>query len=100
MLKEFIKKEPNDPFNKYALAMEYYEEAPAESLQILQSMLIEHTEYLPVYFKTAHLLWEEEKWDDADDVFKKGINLAQEQGDQKALKELKAAYQNFEFDRD
>lgn len=100
LLKEFIKKEPEDPFNKYALAMEYYDMEPIESLKILQSLLDNHPDYLPTYFKTAHLLWEEEKWDDADLVFQNGIKLAQKLGDQKALGELKAAYQNFEFDRE
>lgn len=100
MLEEFIVQEPSNPFNKYALAMEYYESAPSKSLSILQSLLDEHPAYLPTYFKTAHLLWEEEIWEKADSVFRKGIALAQNQGDEKTLHELKSAYQNFQFDQD
>jgi Tfp pilus assembly protein PilF len=100
LLKQFIEDEPSNPFNKYALAMEYYEESPVESLSLLRSLIREHPNYLPSYFKTAHLMWDNEEWDDADEVFQTGIALAEKQEDQKALIELKSAYLNFEFDRD
>ncbi|MEP5104061.1 MAG: tetratricopeptide repeat protein, partial [Ekhidna sp.] len=63
-------------------------------------LLEEHSEYLPTYFKAAHLLWENEDWNEADRAFKRGIALAESQNDQKAEHELKAAHQNFQFDRD
>ncbi|WP_462250062.1 tetratricopeptide repeat protein [Ekhidna sp.] len=100
LLKTFIQDEPLNPFNKYALAMEYYEEAPDDALELLRDLRKAHPEYLPLYFKLAHLLWEEELWDEANDVFSEGIKLAEEQSDRKALSELKSAYQNFEFDKD
>ena len=100
LLKKYIEDEPGNPFNKYALAMEYYEAEPDDSIPILRSLLNEHPDYLPTYFKAAHLLWDMEQWDEADKVFQAGIALAQTQDDQKALLELKSAYQNFEFDRD
>ena len=37
LLKQFMQEEPSNPFNKYALAMEYYEEKPQESLSLLRS---------------------------------------------------------------
>lgn len=100
LLEQFIKDEPSNPFNKYALAMEYYETQPYDSLSLLDSLLNDHPDYLPSYFKAAHLLWEHEKWEKANEVFRKGIQLAAEQNDQKALSELKSAYQNFQFDQD
>ncbi|WP_436516143.1 tetratricopeptide repeat protein [Ekhidna sp. To15] len=100
LLKKYIAEEPSNPFNKYALAMEYYEVEPSKSLALLQAILSEHPEYLPSYFKAAHLLWEEELWKKADAVFQKGIALANDQSDQKALGELKSAYQNFQIDKD
>lgn len=80
--------------------MEYYEADSIKSLELLQSILREHPAYLPSYFKAAHLLWEEERWEEADNVFQKGIQLATDEGDEKALKELKSAYQNFQIDWD
>ncbi|WP_370086143.1 tetratricopeptide repeat protein [Ekhidna sp.] len=100
LLKQFIADEPSNPFNKYALAMEYYEESPDEALNLLRSVLSDHPDYLPSYFKAAHLLWENEDWDEAEEIFKKGIELAERQQDEKATLELKSAYQNFQFDRD
>ncbi|MEO9485439.1 MAG: tetratricopeptide repeat protein [Ekhidna sp.] len=100
LLEKYIEQEPSDPFNTYALAMEYHDELPEKSIILLNSLLADHPEYLPTYFKAAHLLWEEELWAEADQVFIKGIELAEKQKDQKAAQELKAAYQNFQFDRD
>ncbi len=100
MLKKYIEEEPANPFNKYALAMEYYESHPSQSLEYLREILTNHPEYLPSYFKAAHLLWEFEFWEEADSVFQKGIELATTIGDQKALHELKSAYQNFQIDWD
>lgn len=100
LLKQYIEKEPDNPFNKYALAMEYYDSLPEESISLLESLLQMHSEYLPTYFKAANLFWELEQMDKADEVFRKGIELANQQQDLKALQELKASYQNFEFERD
>lgn len=100
LLNKYILEEPNNPFNKYALAMEYYERQPKIALGYLNQLIDQFPEYLPAYFKTAHLLWDYEEWDRAKQVFKKGIELAVGQEDEKALHELKAAYQNFEIDLD
>ena len=80
--------------------MEYYDEVPDDALQLLRDLRKAHPDNLPLYFKLAHLLWEEELWDEANDVFNEGIKLAEDQSDTKALSELKSAYQNFEFDKD
>lgn len=80
--------------------MEYYEVDQEESLKLLRSLLTEHPEYLPSYFKAAHIMWDLELWDEADQVFQNGISLAEKQQDIKATQELKSAYQNFQFDRD
>lgn len=100
LLEQFVREEPQNPFNLYALAMEYYDRTPAKSMELLLQLLTAHPEYLPTYYKAAHLLWDMEKWKDAEDVFMKGLSLAEEQKAKKAKAELKAAYQNFVFDRD
>ncbi|MEO9871230.1 tetratricopeptide repeat protein [Ekhidna sp.] len=100
LLKQFIDEEPSNPFNRYALAMEYYDVDAEESLELLRKLLLEYPDYLPSYFKAAHLLWDNEEWEEANKVFQEGIELAGKQENQKALAELKAAHQNFEFDRE
>ena len=100
LLEKFLKEEPNDPFNSYALAMEYYEEDPDKALQLLEGLRTKHQEYLPTFFKLAHLYWDMEEWGKAEEVFINGIKLAEEQEDNKALSELKSTYQNFLFEKD
>lgn len=99
LLEKYILEEPENPFNQYALAMEYYEEMPGEALKLLLKLSQNYGNYLPTYFKLAHLLWELELWNQAETAFEKGIALAVEQNDNKALSELRSAYQNFSFDR-
>jgi len=100
LLIKFIEDEPENPFNSYALAMEYYEHKPSKALDVLVGLTQKFPSYLPTYFKLAHLHWEDEKWDLAEEIFLKGIRLAEEQEDKKAMTELQSAYQNFQFERD
>lgn len=98
LLEKYIQEEPNNPFNGYALAMEYYESHPEKSLELLLEIINNHPDYLPSYFKTAHLLWEMDETTRTDKVFRKGIQLAKKLNDTKALQELTSAYQNFQFE--
>ena len=98
LLEKYIQEEPNNPFNTYALAMEYYENDPEKSAELLIELTINHPDYLPTYFKAAHLLWEMENHQKTEELFKQGIQLAKQQGDSKALQELSSAYQNFQFE--
>ncbi len=100
LLDQFIKEEPNDPFNHYALAMEYYDYDSQKALTILKKVIMEHPTYLPSYFKAANLLLDMEKLEEAKEIFEKGMSLASDQKNEKALSELKAAYQNLLFELD
>ncbi len=100
LLEKYILEEPDNPFNYYALAMEYYEYQPEQATIILAKLAEQHPDYLPTYFKLAHLHWEVEQWEQADIFFQKGIALAEELHDAKALQELKSAYQNFQFEKE
>lgn len=100
LLKKYISEEPDNPFNLYALSMEYYDEAPEKARPLMEELVEKHGEYLPTYFKLAHLYWDLEEWSKADHIFLSGIGLAWKLSDQKALDELQAAYQNFQYDRD
>lgn len=98
VLKDFIQKEPNDPFNKYALAMEYVTTDPKQAEILFDKLISDHPEYLPTYYQAAHLFWELGKFERALEVFEKGIELAQSQNNSKTLAELKNAFQNFQFE--
>ena len=88
LLQKYISEEPDNPFNVYALAMEFYEQQPEKAQMFLEELIRNHPGYLPTYFKLAHLYWDLEEWELTDSIFLKGIDLAEKQNDQKALSEL------------
>lgn len=100
LLEKYVSEEPDNPFNGYALAMEYYEEQPAKALSLLSSHITRFPSYLPSYFKLAHLYWEDDAWSLAEKTFLEGMALAQSTKETKAFNELSAAYQNFLLERD
>lgn len=96
ILLELLEDEPNDPFNRYAVAMEYLSAAPNEALQHLKKLLEQHPNYLPTYYQAATLYAEQDLEAKATDVFEKGIALAAQQNNEKATKELKAAFRMYQ----
>lgn len=97
-LKKFLSESPDDPFVKYALALEYIESNPDKSLLLFRDLLLNHSDYLPTYYHAADLLVELAEYDEAKEVFEKGIELSKKKKDQKTLAELQNAYQNFLFE--
>jgi Tfp pilus assembly protein PilF len=98
-LEEFLKEDPNDPFNSYALALEYLKTDPAKSLSLFESLLSAHPDYLPTYYPFAQLLIEQQQTDKAEAIFRKGIDTARRANDLKTLKELSNAYNDWLFER-
>ncbi len=92
----FIEEEPNDPFNVYALALEYLNDAPSESLRYFGELLANHPDYLPTYYHAAQLC--ADLGDDARAImlYERGIVLAQRQGNAKTERELHSALANLE----
>ena len=97
-LKEFLEKEPEDPFNLYAIALEYMNIDTTKAKQYFEKLLKSHSDYLPTYYHAALLYAEFEENEKADEVFQKGVELAKSQEDDHALRELKSAYENFLFE--
>ena len=93
LLLDFLEKEPNEPFNRYAVAMELMNSNVDRAMEHLEVLHLEHPTYLPTYYQLAQLYFDNDKLNEAEDVYKKGIELAIAQGNIKAEKELKGAYQ-------
>ena len=53
MLKSFAEEEPDNPFNIYALALEFIEVDPIQATFHFKKLLGEFPEYLPTYFHAA-----------------------------------------------
>lgn len=97
-LLEFLKNDPNDPFTRYALATEYRNTEPEKSLAYFEELLKDHPDYLPTYYHAAHLYIDFHKDEEAEQLFKDGIELAKKQEDALALRELQNAYNEFLFE--
>ncbi len=100
VLKEFAEQEPENPFNWYALALEYQNTDPKLVRSLYHKLLIEHKSYLPTYFHAALFFSESGENEFAKSIYESGIELANAQQNAHALKELKNSYQNFIFEND
>ena len=98
LLEEYLKKDPNDPFNLYAIAAEHRSTNPEKSLAYYDQLLKKHPDYLPTYYQAATLLAGMDNTERAEEVFKLGIALAQKQNNALTLRELQSAYNELLFD--
>ncbi len=94
---QFSEEEPDEPFNFYALALEYLKLNPVESMRIFERLMTSHPAYLPAYYPYAHLLIEQKNIGKAEWVFEKGLELAKAVNDLKTFRELQSAYQDWKF---
>ncbi len=99
-LLEFYEKDQHDPFTLYALALEYVGHEPEKAAFFFERLLHDFPEYSATYYHAAHFFWEQENWQKAEQVFKRGLEICELQAEQKALSELKNAYQNFQFEKE
>jgi len=95
-LEQFVKDEPQDPFNIYALALEYQKFDIPKALALFEQLMILHSNYVPTYYHLAKLQEINGDVAAALKTFKSGMMVAQEVGDQKALRELKSALDELE----
>jgi len=100
LLKTFCSEEPDNPFNFYALALEYREIDKMAARQFFDRVSADFPTYLPAYFPAAHFFFELNELEKAKQLFETGIALAINLQDEKAKKELTNAFQNFLFETD
>ncbi len=90
-LEQFVKDDPDDPFNIYALALEYQKFDIPRALALFEQLVTHHLNYLPTYYQLAKLYEVTGDTDKAILTFEKGRIIAQSIGDYKAMRELKSA---------
>jgi len=91
----FLEEEPNEPFNIYALALEYTKAEPSKAIGYFEQLLHKHPNYVATYYHAGKLYEELEMEEKAEEAYKKGVEIATEQNEALALRELKNAYQEF-----
>lgn len=97
ILLKFYDDDPNDPFNIYALAIEYQKTDPAKARQYFETLLNEHEQYVPTYYHAAKLYQDLGEVERAISTYEKGIEVAKAQNETKAARELKSAYDELMF---
>lgn len=90
-LLSFENETPNDPFIIYGIALEYLNSAPDKAQVYFKKLLEEHSHYLPTYYKAAQFAESQNRFEEALELYEKGIALATQQGDQHAKAELSTA---------
>lgn len=92
MLLEHLKKEPNDAFLNYALAVEHTSlQNYNEAINIIENLLNNQPTYLGAYYQLGQLYEKTNKLNKAITTYKTGRELAKAQDNKKAYGELTEA---------
>ncbi len=94
-LLHFVEEQPHEPFNVYALAMEYLTDNPGQALHYFEKLLTEHPQYLPTYYHAAAVYAQLGDRPKAEMLYDIGLQLARQQNNQKTYDELNRALQQF-----
>jgi hypothetical protein len=97
-LTEALRTNPDDPFTRYALALELASSAPAEAWSHFECLLAHHPDYSATYYQAGAFLLKQGRRAEARQVLAKGIEVTRRQGKQHALSELQAALEELEND--
>ena len=97
-LNEFLAREPNDSFTRYALALEYAGQGETDRCAtLLQEVIKLDPKYIPAYQQLGYSYQKLDRRDDAIAIFKRGIQVAVEQGDSHARSEMQEALDETEM---
>lgn len=95
---QYYKDEPNDPFNVYALALEYLKSDLNKSREFFNILLTRHEDYVPAYYHAAKLFADVAQKDIAIRTLEKGIEIARKHNEAKAARELRSFLDELTFD--
>ena len=97
-IKAFLEQNPKDSFLRHALALEYIKlEQLQEAKTLFLALLNDDPGYVGSYYHLAKLLETLEERDAAIEWYEKGMETAKKAGDNHALNELRAAYEDLIF---
>lgn len=91
-LRKMLAGDPDDPFLRFALAMEHvklgqHDDALAQFDQVIEL----DRKYVPAYFQKANVLVSLGRHDDARQVFTEALEVAEQAGDKHAAAEIRDA---------
>lgn len=92
LLLNLLKEDPNDPFARYALALEFRKEnLLREAQEVLEALKSDQPDYLPLYYQLGKLIEERGNETEAMQVYREGLALATAQRELKTRSELEEA---------
>jgi len=94
-LHQFLNIEPNDPFTLYCLALEYENIDIKKSIFYYQKLLNDHESYTGTYYHAAKIFNSIGEKEEAERIYKKGLDITLKLGKTKNYQELNRAYQSF-----
>lgn len=92
----FYEEDPNDPFNVYALALEYQKFDLDKARFYFDLLLRESPDYLATYYSAGQFFVSTEEFEKAMFIYVAGIELAKEKGNHKTVAELQRAMRSLE----
>jgi tetratricopeptide (TPR) repeat protein len=94
-LRKFIVQTPDDPFPRYALALELKGKGDAAAAAAeMQELLRRTPDYLAAWLQLGMLLQALDRGDEAKTAYAKGQDVARTKGDSHALSELTQALES------
>ncbi len=96
-LKQFIEQRPDDPFPRYALAMELKSAGDLEgAASVCQDLVVKAPAYVATYLQYGMILEKVGRIDEARAVLTTGIEQARKAGNTHALSEMEGALSNLD----
>jgi tetratricopeptide (TPR) repeat protein len=96
-LKQLLIDEPNDSFLNYALALEFAKvNETRAAIKLMQQVVQMDNNYLGAYYQLGKMLEQTKQLNEAIIVYKKGIAIATQQKNRKAISELNEALMQLE----
>lgn len=96
-LKEFLAKDPDDAFSRYALALEYRGMGESENaVAELKELVRRDSKYLAAYQQLGQIFNKLNKTTEAKRYYRKGIEVAEEVNDIHAKREMEEELEEIE----
>lgn len=96
LLQEMLQKEPGDSFLNYAIALEYAKTDIPKAIKFIEDILKKDENYLGAYYQLGQFYEQINEIEKAISTYKKGIEIAKQQKNNKTLGELNVALINLE----
>lgn len=101
MIEDMLSSNPDDPFLKYAAALEHRKTGGMDIAgNIFEDLVENHPDYLATYYQLGKMYEDRGDVEKALETFRKGHQIAQAQNDTKTMGELSEALMLLEDDED